>query len=192
MEMAEEKKGIVSKIADKIWKRTPRAQSTFDRLHIEAGFIPLLNMTDTESRRQEIRTLLSEGKTDETLLSPKKQKKLTSKVASLFFTAGDPWYRGLDNRELAQKVVCFLENITDVGHLDAFIKDLFEEAMQLLSLSWQALDVTNTPWYVVESRPVVMAGKGAGSPEARTDDGGVLMMKQRIEELEKLMEANKQ
>jgi len=183
---SEEKKGILGSIKDKLWNRTARAQSTFDRLRKEAGFIPLLNMTDTESRRQEIRELLAEGKKPVTMLDAQKQKALTNKVASLFFTAGDPWFRGLDNRELAKKVVCFLENITDVGHLPAFTRDLFEEAMQLLSLSWQALDVTNTPWYVVESKPVVIAGKG-GSPSARSDDAGVLMMKQRIEELETLV-----
>lgn len=189
MEMAEEKKGIVQKFKDKIWSRTPRAQSTFDRLHKEAGFIPLLNMTDTESRRGEIKVLLGEAK--DAILDPDKKKAVTNKVFSLFFTAGDPWYRGLDNRELAKKVVCFLENVTDVGHLDAFIPDLFEEAMQLLSLSWQALDVTNTPWYIIETKPIVMAGK-AGSPEARSDDAGMLMMKQHIAELEaQIKEQNK-
>lgn len=186
-----EQKGLIQKFKNKIWSRTPRAQSTFDRLHFEAGFIPLLNMTDTESRRLEIKTLLAEAKN--AILDPDQKKVVTNKVFTLFFTAGDPWYRGLDNRELALKVVCFLENVTDVGHLNAFIPDLFEEAMQLLSLSWQALDVTNTPWYIVETRPLVWAGKtGAGSPEAKVDAGGVLMMKQRIEELEAQVEAQNQ
>jgi len=33
--------------------------------------------------------------------------------------------------------------------------DLFEEAMQLLHLSFKALDVTNTPPYIIESRPIL-------------------------------------
>ena len=189
MQMTEEKKGVLGSIKDKIWRRTSRAQSTFDRLHKEAGFIPLLNMTDTESRRQEIRTLLSDAET--AVLDPQKQKEVTQKVYALFFSAGNPWYRGLDNRELAKKVVCFLENVVDVGHLDAFIRDLFEEAMQLLSLSWQALDVTNTPWYIVETKPVVIAGKGSGSPDSETDPAGLAIMQQEVERLKEQMAEKK-
>jgi len=171
------------KVAGTIW-RGERAQETWERLHKEGGLIPLLNMTDTEARIRHLRTVMETE--DFSVFDPKKQKGFVKKVYATFFVAGDAWYRGLDNRELAQKVVDFLANFSEIGYMDEFIPDLFEEALQLISLSFQGLDVTHTPFVIIESRPVIMAGKG-GQPETTEDAGGVLMMKERIEELERLL-----
>jgi len=143
------KKGLRQKAAEALYK-PPRIQEGFQRLRKEAGFIPLFNIEDVEARRQEIKTILEESKLS--LFDPTKQKEIVQRTYALFFSAGNPWYRGLDNRELAEKVADFLENYTEVGSMEEFIPDLLEESMQLLSLSWQALDVTKTPTYIVESQ----------------------------------------
>lgn len=145
-----QKKGWRQKVAEVIHK-PERIEQSWERLHREAGFIPIYNVDDTESRRLEIQNVLTESK--DALFDMTKQREIAKKTYALFFSAGNPWYRGLDNRELAEKVKCFLENYTEVGNMEEFIPDLFEESMQLLSLSWQALDVTNTPPYIIEARP---------------------------------------
>jgi hypothetical protein len=161
--------------------RPERTQEAFSRLHKEAGLIPLLNLDDTEARRQEIKTILKDCEAD--LFDQKKQREVVRKDYGLYFSAGNPWYRGLDNRELAEKVECFLENYTEVAYMDEFIPDLFEEAQQLLSLSWQALDVTNTPATFIESRPIIDMKGSRGSPEAMLDSTGLAEMQEEIERL---------
>jgi hypothetical protein len=168
------------KVAEKISPSEDRAKTTFDRLYKEAGFIPLLNMRDTESRLTYLRTQLEEQ--DFAVFDPKRQAEVVRKVYATFFLAGDAWYRGLNNRELAEKVACFLQNYTEVGYMEEFVPDLFEEAMQLLSLSWQEIDVTNTPFYIVESRPVVIPKLG-GYPSDQVDETGMLEMKDELEKL---------
>jgi hypothetical protein len=145
-----QKKGWRQKVSETIY-RPQRIEQGWNRLHREAGFIPIYNLNDTESRRAEIKTVLEESK--DALFDREKQREIAKKTYAIFFSAGNPWYRGLDNRELADKVRCFLENYTEVGDMEEFIPDLFEESMQLLSLSWQALDVTNTPPYIIEAPP---------------------------------------
>lgn len=171
---------VRKKVSTWIAPKGERTKTTFERLHKEAGFIPLLNMRDIESRLEDIRKTLSEE--DFAVWDNKKQKEFVKRVYSLFFLAGDAWYRGLDNRELAEKVSFFLQNYTEVGYMDEFVPDLFEEAMQLLSLSWQALDVTNTPFYIVESRPVIFP-KGGNYPSDQIDETGMLEMKEELERL---------
>jgi hypothetical protein len=160
-----------------------RVADGWDRLHKEAGFIPILNVTDTEARRQEVKTILDKSR--DALFDIEKQKSVCKDVYSLFFSAGNPWYRGLDNRELAKKVAYFLENYTVLGDMDEFIPDLFEESMQLLSLSWQALDVTHTPVYIIESRPLISPSKG--SPDTVFDD--MVGLHDSLEELKKKQES---
>lgn len=148
----QQKRSMRQKVAETIF-RPQRTEQAFERLHREAGFIPIFNIDDTEARRQEIQKTLDKSK--EALFDVERQKEIAKETYALFFSAGSPWYRGLDNRELAEKVAFFLQNYTEVGNMDEFIPDLFEESMQLLNLSWQALDVTNTPTYIIESRPLI-------------------------------------
>lgn len=171
---------VREKIAKKIDPKVERSDTSFERLHKEAGFIPLLNMRDTESRLAYLRTQLE---ADEfAVFDPKRQAEVVRKVYATFFLAGDAWYRGLNNRELAEKVACFLQNYTEVGYMEEFVPDLFEEAMQLLSLSWQEIDVTNTPFYIVESRPVVIPKLG-GYPSDQIDETGMIEMKEELDQL---------
>lgn len=151
-------------------KAPTEIQAQWQRLHKEAGLIPVLNQTDTETRRQELKTLLTDG--EASVFDIDKQKALVKKVYALFFSAGSPWYRGLDNRELAEKVSFFLENYTQIGDLDCFTRILFEEAMMLLNLSWQTLDVTNTPMVIIESRPF-LAPEGKTGPQTELDTSGL-------------------
>lgn len=180
--------GLKKKLAEKL-DTSPRIQEGWDRLHKEAGFIPVLNITDLEARRQQIKTILADIETK--MFDPDKggyavQKDVVQKVFKLFWGEGDAWFRGLDNRELAEKVVCFLANCSDCGYLPPFMPDLFEEAMILLHFSFQEIDVTHTPVYLIESRPVVFPQKaGAGlTPETEIDAMGQLEMRNRIQELE--------
>lgn len=179
---------IRNKIAEKIGT-TPRVQEAWNRMHKEAGFIPIFNVTDLETRRTAIKKIMDDIETK--IFDPDQggytvQKEVVQKAFKMFWAEGDAWYRGLDNRELSEKVACFLDNCTDCGFLPSFMPDLFEEAMVLLHFSFQALDVTNTPPYIIESRPVVFPQKaGAGlTPETEIDAMGQLEMKNRIQELE--------
>lgn len=172
---------IRQKVADKIWQ-SGRAKETFDRLHKEAGFIPMLNMRDTETRLAYLKDILE--KDDYSVFDPKKQAELVQQVYGTFFLAGSAWVRGLDNRELSQKVAFFLENYIEVGYMEEFVPDLFEEAMHLLHLSFQEIDVTNTPFYIVESRPVIFP-KGGNYPSDQIDESGQREMQAELEELRK-------
>lgn len=123
---------------------------------------PLFNIRDLEQRRSEISDIL-EGLAGKTL-SLHIQKEVVDKTFRLFFLSGSPWYRGLDNRELSGKVADFLDLYIDIGPLPAFIPDLFMCSMQLLHLSYQALDVTNTPAYVISSTPLVINQPNVARP----------------------------
>lgn len=184
---------IRRKLADKISPRT-EVQEAWDRMHKEGGFIPIFNKTDLETRRTEIKTILKEIETK--IFDPESdgfavKKDVVQKTFKMFWSEGDAWYRGLDNRELSEKVACFLANCTDCGYLAPFMPDLFEEAMVLLHFSFQALDVTNTPPYIIESRPVIFPQKtGAGmTPETEVDAMGQIEMRNYIRELEAKLEA---
>ncbi|MEM2129165.1 MAG: hypothetical protein QXZ70_01060 [Candidatus Bathyarchaeia archaeon] len=156
------KRSLRQRIAEKIW-RPNRTREAFDRMRQDAGFIPIFNVDDLEARRQEIRKILDEVKTK--VFNPDAsgavQREIVQKTFALFFSEGDPWYRGIDNRELAEKVSLFLANCTDCGYLDPFLPDLFEEAIQLLHLSYTAIDVTVTPPYIIESRPILAPAQRA-------------------------------
>jgi len=188
--------GIKKKIADKISPRT-EVEQAWDRMHKEGGFIPIFNKTDLETRRTEIKSILAD--IENKIFEPATdgyavEKEVVQKTFKMFWSEGDAWYRGLDNRELSEKVACFLANCTDCGYLAPFMPDLFEEAMVLLHFSFQALDVTNTPPYIIESRPVVFPPKGGAgmTPEAELDAMGQLEQKNYIRELEAKLQAQKE
>jgi len=92
----------------------------------------------------------------------------------------------LDNRELAGKISDFLELYLDVGYMDEFAPDLFACAMQLLSLCWQEMDVTHTPFYIIESKPIISPAKW--SPSTEVDDSGLLDMEQRVREMQEKLD----
>ena len=183
--------GTRKKVADFIAPKEPRGQEVWERLHKEAGFIPILNATDVELRLAEIKEWLKgkDGQEPEfDVWSTTDKLKVARKVFMLFFIAGDAWARGLDNRELAGKISDYLELYTDVGYMEEFAPDLFECSMHLLSLCWQEMDVTHTPFYIIESKPIISPAKFA--PSTELDDTGLLDMEQRVnamqEKLDKL------
>jgi hypothetical protein len=183
------KRGLRQRVAEAIW-RAPRVREAFDRLKQDAGFIPIFNVDDVEIRRQQIKQILDKVKTN--IFDPEKGDKAKIEVIQdtfgLFFCEGDPWYRGLDDRELAEKVPDFLANCMDAGYMIEFWPDLFEESLQLLHLSWKALDVTNTPPFIIESRPIVGTGSGRQTVEGEIDMAGVMALRQDLEEQAQEME----
>ena len=132
----------------------------------------------------------ADGKDPLDIFSTADKLKVARKVFALFFVAGDTWARGLDNRELAHKISDYLELYTDVGYMEEFAPDLFECSMHLLSLSWQELDVTHTPFYIIESKPIISPAKFA--PQTELDTTGLDMMTQRVAELTEEVERLKQ
>jgi hypothetical protein len=77
-----------------------------------------------------------------------------AKLFQLYFITGSPWVRGVDNETLSQATAAFIENFEDCGDIPGAFRDLHAEATFLLHLSWQGLDVTNTPAYVISSTPI--------------------------------------
>jgi len=143
------------------------------------GLEPLMNIDDVESRRLELMDVLEQNEKDRMdIFAPDKIQNLTpakvraykmtvnNRVFSLFFTAGSPWYRGLDDRELAEKVAIYLRIWNLVGDSLSYVNDLFMCSMQLLNLSWKVIDVTNTPPYIIEAKTVInMSGDRANVGE---------------------------
>jgi len=172
---APDKRNIVRRIADKVTgKRPPAIESTWNRLHKEGAFIPISNQTDTETRRTELReafAILAEkmGKNDD-----QSKREIVDAAYGVFFTVGSPWYRGLGNRELAKKVAKYLQLYNSRRKSPAYLGDLHMCSMQLINLSWQTLDVTNTPWIIIESRPFATPpDMGSKRPESDADDSGL-------------------
>jgi hypothetical protein len=153
-----EKKGRVQKIKEFIKPPTPMERiREAGVIQKESGFIPWLNVRDLEQRREEINSILTsvEGQT----LTEQMQKSVVDKTFKLFFLSGSPWYRGLDNRELSGKVSKFLQLYNRIGRLPAWTSDLFMCSMHLLHLSFQAIDVTNTPVYITQIMNVPQKGQ---------------------------------
>jgi len=148
-------------------KGETRKETAWKRMHLEGGFIPLQNLGDTESRRLRLEEITKDIEEDykktyqtktgnlrnPTLLQERAYKKRCNlRVYNLFFSIGSPWFRGLDDRELAKKVRAYLELWNYMGDLEEFVDDLHMCSMQLVNLSWKSLDVTQTPLYIIESQ----------------------------------------
>jgi len=148
---------------------TQRITDDFGILKEVAGLRYLQNIKDLEQRRAEIGTLLTIGSGQTT--NKRMQKSLIENTYRLFFLSGSPWYRGLDNRELTTKVAKFLRLYNEISMLSAFTRDLFMCSMQLLHLSFQAIDVTNTPAYMIQTTPFIMQQGRGGMPRFTTPEG---------------------
>jgi len=134
------------------------------------GMIPIYNIRDLEQRRSEIAAILQnfEGKA----LSDQMEKNVIDQTFRLFMISGSAWVRGLDNRELSGKVSSFLWLYNEWGDSPVFRRTLFMCAMQLLHLSFQAIDVTNTPPYIIQSTPVIVPNNPARINMAAQQPGG--------------------
>ena len=160
-----EKKGIRQKIAERISPPKPIDRiKQADAVLRDYGFVPVFEMKTTEQRRTEISKAFSDLlKTEMKIYSTKKldtrealmqkakfQAQKLSMLFYLFFQTGSPWVRGLDNGELSNAVSCYIMNYEDFGHLPSALPDLHAESMQLLHLSWQGVDVTQMPDYIIQ------------------------------------------
>ena len=83
------------------------------------------------------------------------------KLFRAFMVMGSPWFRGLDNRELAKKAVAFFRLETLVGHIPSFYPDLKFCTETLINLSWQAVDVIAETPVQFETKVSVLPSSGA-------------------------------
>jgi hypothetical protein len=83
-----------------------------------------------------------------------------ARLFELFFATGSPWVRGADNERLSEAVACYIQNYEEFGSIAEALPDLHAESMQLLHLSWQGIDVTNTPGYIIQVTPVMQRQQG--------------------------------
>jgi hypothetical protein len=141
----------------------------------EYGLIPVLNIRDLEQRRKEISTILMEiqGKT----LSGDMEKEVVEKTFRMFFMSGSAWIRGIDNPELSHAVSSFLSLYKRIGHLQHSPRHLFVCAMNLLHYSFNALDVTNTPVYMMH---VMMPPQQGYNPMLPTSGGETSQTHQQV------------
>lgn len=150
-------------------KPSDRIADDFGILKEVGGLRYLQNIKDTEQRRTELIatmqelndlefSIIKDESTNRINIKQKKQflfnaYKLT-KLFQMYFITGSPWIRGVDNETLSKATADFILNFEDFGDIPSAFRDLHAEAINLLHLSWQGLDVTNTPAYVLSSTPV--------------------------------------
>ena len=100
--------GKIDAIKEKLGFRRPdRTREAFKRMSQDAGFIPIFNVDDVEQRRQEIKSIMEdvEEMLFDNSVDMEKRRTICQKVYRLFFTSGNAWYRGLDDRELPRSSV---------------------------------------------------------------------------------------
>jgi hypothetical protein len=166
----QQSKGRFQKLREAIQPPKPsdRIADDFGILKEVAGLRYLQNIKDTEQRRTEIIDIMRElndleftiikNENGATRITQEKQFLFNSyklaKLFQLYFITGSPWVRGADNETLSMATAAFIENFEDVGDIPGAFRDLHAEATYLLHLSWQGIDVTNTPAYVISSTPI--------------------------------------
>lgn len=186
------KKGYLQRAREAINPPKPsdRIADDFGILKEVAGLRYLQNIKDTEQRRTEIITAMQElNDLEFTIIKDAKGiKSITqekqflfnsyklAKLFQLYFITGSPWIRGADNETLSTATAAFIENFEDCGDIPGAFRDLHAEATFLLHLSWQGIDVTNTPAYVISSTPIFFPANiprvdlSGGSPNSTKDD----------------------
>lgn len=141
-----------------------RIEDAYGIMKEVGGFRPIFNVKDVEQRRSEILKVLYDlntlqfkittGKSQATIQETQQkaifQAYKLAQLFNLFFATGSPWVRGVDNEWLSSKVSDYIQQYEDVGHLPDFLAMLHTESMQLLHMSWQGIDVTNTPGYIIQ------------------------------------------
>jgi hypothetical protein len=189
-----QKPSRIQQLKDAITHKDPtkRISDAYGIMKEVGGFQPLFNIRDIEQRRKEIIEIMTELNSLEftiirddkgiTKINQEKQFLFNSyklaKLFQLYFITGSPWVRGADNETLSSATAAFIENFEDVGDIPGAFRDLHAEATYLLHLSWQGVDVTNTPAYVMSSTPIFtpanvpridMAGGGVPNAPAGTE-----------------------
>lgn len=96
--------------------------------------------------------------------------RVVNKIHASFFCSGSPWYSSLDDRKLARKVKAFLELWNYVAEMPSFVDDLYMCRMQIVHLSWETLDVTNTPPILIETRTTIQPESNRASVSAEVQN----------------------
>jgi hypothetical protein len=169
-----EPKGLLGKAKDKLLGRKTKEPEHWGILKKEAGFIPLYNQDDTEKRRGEMVKIMQDLNDLEFKIREAKDRAEIQKIEQsyniqayklaklfeLYFTTGSPWVRGKDNADLSTCSSLFIQNFEEFGDIPEAFRDIHAEAMFMLHLSWQGIDVTNTPPYIIQVNNVPTNGQG--------------------------------
>jgi hypothetical protein len=164
------KRSVLKRFQEAVTRQKPsdRIEDQYGVLKEVAGLRYLQNIKDTEQRRTEILDTMYELndlefkiiKNEKGASIEELKQNLTfntyklARLFQLYFTTGSPWVRGVDNSTLSQAASDFIQNFEDFGDIPSAFRDLHAEATYLLHLSWQGVDVTNTPAYVISSTPI--------------------------------------
>ena len=189
--------GKIASIANFITRRknpSDRINGAFGRLATEAGLSPLFAEQSMEARRADLTNTMQNlinlefsiakkkttiaGVTTETVEIHKLQQienfeayKL-ARLFEMFFITGDPWVRGLDNSAISKAVTSFIQLYEEIGHESCFLVTLNACAMQLMHLSWQAIDIDRMPPTLLSSQPLLINQPNVARPKYMTPDGG--------------------
>lgn len=163
----QKKKGFLDKVKGALHKEEPLNTVRDSERFTKAGFFNFPSRQQLDYRLKELTTILTEIETDLEKIDPSnteaQQKaafKNIRKLFKAFMLLGAPWFRGLNNRELSKKAVVFFKLESMIGHLPSFYGDLKRCTQTLLTLSWQAIDVTPDPTVLFESKVVQQQGYG--------------------------------
>lgn len=130
-----------------------------------AGLFKLPERLQLDYRLTKLTNILEEIESDLDKVKTTEQEKRYAfqhihKLFKAFMLLGAPWFRGLNNRELSKKAVTFYKLESMVGHLSSFYPDLKRCVEALLTLSWQAIDVTPDTTVLFESHVNVQSPHG--------------------------------
>lgn len=158
----EKRKSRVQRLKEMFGGRTPETTVEESKRFSRLGYLQYPKRHQLDFRVFELMDILEdiademkdmEGKTEEE--SKPYAFRNIHRLFRAFMTIGAPWFRGLDDRELAEKAVAFFELETMVGHLPAFYPDLKLCTETLINLSWKTIDVTAETPVLFETKTTV-------------------------------------
>lgn len=158
-----EKRGRLQKFRDMFSSKTPSTTIEESKRFSRLGYLQYPKRHQLDIRLFKLMDILEEIEKDMKDIDKKTLEDLEpyayrniKKLFRAFMTIGAPWFRGLDDRELAKKAVAFFELETMIGHLPAFYPDLKLCTETLINLSWKSLDVTAETPVLFETRTTVV------------------------------------
>ena len=147
-------------------QHTLEESNRFSRL----GYLQYPKRQQLDSRLYQLEEILNEIEAELETATDATAFKHIKKLVTAFMTVGAPWFRGLNNRELAKKAVTFYKLESIIGEsLSAFYPDLKRCVQVLINLSWQALDVIAETPVLFETRTTVTPQGGIDLSGSSTD-----------------------
>lgn len=132
---------------------TFRVESVMDRLEKE-GFKPLIKSDILEGRIKELKeglkNVLSKLNKAE---SQEKMGEGVDEAVQLVYVISSPWLRSMENRWLAHKINCFIENYRECRRIPAFLDMLVEEAKAIINMSFTNIDVEPLRPIIIQTGP---------------------------------------